>query len=597
MPGREAQSFAIWKGTVALLSLFFGVALVWATITSPSLLGKTSVGAINATLSPETIFWSSRQRIDALPPGSPLALVGARVGDYIEYANPAQKSALLLMDEPVRLTLSGTTAPRQITVPASLAKAPLPSDFQCLLLIFSATNLLFALAVGFKRPESLACRALTVHFLGNVLNVIHNITMPGLAGQLSWYGWAASMPIFWGSLIFFALYYPEDRPSGLRQRLLPWSKGYYALLGLYCFVLLNVHIFGRSMPLERVASPGILLVSVFIILASLAEGWRRSKGEMRQRHLWILASFGILAVMQMGTWAVPYDMLHDYRIVCYTIAIGCNLAIIYAILRFRIFDFGFAFNRALVYSVTSLLLLIAFGVTEWLAEHFLHFEAREKNVLLDGGIALGVYLAFHRVRHAVEHFIEHIFFQRWHKNEAALRLFVARAAHFVSRDALLAAFGAELERFTQNAPYAIYQRDSQSGGFVLHAHARLDVPRTVDLDDGVAVSLRMAPVPIALKEIPTALSGEFVLPMAHRAELDGFILIGSKPNHEGYRQDELAVLGFAAHQVGLDLHAARIEQLEQQSHDMEQRCNLVEHEARVLREQLGIAMRMPASTT
>jgi hypothetical protein len=49
--------------------------------------------------------------------------------------------------------------------------------------------------------------------------------------------------------------------------------------------------------------------------------------------------------------------------------------------------------------------------------------------------------------------------------------------------------------------------------------------------------------------------------MNHRGALHGFVLLGPKPSGDDYRPDEIAVLGFAAHQIGLDLHALQIERL------------------------------------
>ena len=43
--------------------------------------------------------------------------------------------------------------------------------------------------------------------------------------------------------------------------------------------------------------------------------------------------------------------------------------------------------------------------------------------------------------------------------------------------------------------------------------------------------------------------------------LNGFTLLGSKKNGDPYRPDEIAVLDFAAKQIGLDLHALRVEAL------------------------------------
>jgi len=73
-------------------------------------------------------------------------------------------------------------------------------------------------------------------------------------------------------------------------------------------------------------------------------------------------------------------------------------------------------------------------------------------------------------------------------------------------------------------------------------------------------------------------------------------LLGNKSNNETYRPDEIDVLGFATHQLALDLVALRVEQLEQCSSDIKCESQIREHEAAVLRDQLKAAMQLLKST-
>ncbi|MES2315908.1 MAG: GAF domain-containing protein [Pseudomonadota bacterium] len=71
----------------------------------------------------------------------------------------------------------------------------------------------------------------------------------------------------------------------------------------------------------------------------------------------------------------------------------------------------------------------------------------------------------------------------------------------------------------------------------------------------------------------SGLPAELVLPMSHRGALNGFVLVGARRNGEPFRPDELDVLGFAAHQVGLDLHALRVELLEGRVRELAQQVD------------------------
>lgn len=100
-----------------------------------------------------------------------------------------------------------------------------------------------------------------------------------------------------------------------------------------------------------------------------------------------------------------------------------------------------------------------------------------------------------------------------------------------------------------------------------------DAPERVDADDPLAVTLRATQAVTYARDTVTALPAEIALPSIHHGELDGFVLLGPKAGHEAYRTDELAVLGSAAHHVGLDLRALRMEQLEGSIGDLHAKIN------------------------
>ena len=254
----------------------------------------------------------------------------------------------------------------------------------------------------------------------------------------------------------------------------------------------------------------------------------------------------------------------------------------YALLRHRVFDFGFAVNRALVFGIASAILLLAFFSLEKLAEYFLHVEGREQNALLDGAIALGVFLFFHRVRHGVEHYLERLLFSQWHNNEKALRHFVKQAAHITQSDALLTALTAEVDRFTSGAGNATYRRNAD-GHFERAAGTLEGAPEILDANDPLVVALRADHQPTRCEDTRSSLPAEIALPMSHRAELDGFILVGGKLNKENYRPDEIELLNFAANQVGLDLHALEAEEFKREVAEHERKASELAREAAVLR--------------
>ena len=148
-----------------------------------------------------------------------------------------------------------------------------------------------------------------------------------------------------------------------------------------------------------------------------------------------------------------------------------------------------------------------------------------------------------------------LFFHKWQLNEQALRRFVRAAAHVEKPEALAGNFVAELVRVTGGADVALYARTAE-GHFADASGA------TIDADDPALAAMRAEQGAIVPAEVGSNLTAALALPMMHQAALAGFVLLGPKPTGEDYRPDEIEILGWATRQVGLDLQAIRVRDLE-----------------------------------
>jgi hypothetical protein len=327
------------------------------------------------------------------------------------------------------------------------------------------------------------------------------------------------------------------------------------------------------------------IVNGAVLLAALLAGWRESKGRLRVRFGWLLSALCLGFLGDIFVQWPPFDLqigsfTSSWNIVNGVVGSIVYAMLTYAVLRHRIFDFGFAINRTLVYSVTSILLLIAFGLVEWVVGHVVHVEGKEKNVLLDGALALGVYLAFHRLRHGVEHWIERLFFHSWHQAENALRQFVREAAHVRSRHALIEQTTRALQRFSGAAVHLYRIEGSVFVG---------DDGPSIDVSDPLATALAEHRKPLHVAETLSRQPGELAVGMLHRGELRGFILLDAKPDGAAYRSDELEALAYAVHQIGLDLAAldnealkSNLAHVEAEAEAMRIRCDALTDAMRML---------------
>jgi hypothetical protein len=227
----------------------------------------------------------------------------------------------------------------------------------------------------------------------------------------------------------------------------------------------------------------------------------------------------------------------------------------YAVLRHKLFDLGFAVNRTLVFGAIGGLLLVSFALIEWAIKQAIPKVWYGGSVYISALIAVGLYLTFNRIHHRVEHAIERLFFHKWQLNETALKRFVAAAAHVERPEALAGQFESELTRFSGGADATLYARTAAG-------HYANATGETIDADDPALSAMRAEQGPVVPSEVRSLLPAALALPMMHQAALAGFVLLGEKPTGEDYRPDEIEILSWATQQVGLDMQAIRVRELE-----------------------------------
>lgn len=556
---KSSTSVALWRSLVVILAVCAATQFAIEVISAPRglTLGVRGeplfTGGYVQERGPTTFV------VDTLSPASPLVAAGVVPGDRLRYDTPLGRWYNVVAGDKVSLTVMHGDTTRRLEVTVAAAGS-LPR-YLMVNYILGALSVLLALVIGvvigWRRTDLSALRALAVTAL------LAPLAFPYSAPEaihLSWLDFMGSVSTvtFVGVIVFFALNYPDDRPTGWRailKRGYPWFFGLHTIAALVFFGRLYAGYFEPvCWPLFRVAEA----LEPALFFGAILLAWRTARGESRVRFQWILATLGamvgVFLLGNLNAWTGKPIPVEEFELLSNVTLIVAEIGFVYAIFRHQVFDFGFAINRALVYGIASAILLLAFFLLEKLAEHYLHVEGRGQNALLDGGIALGVFLFFHRVRHWVEHHLERLFFSKWHNNEKALRHFVKQAAHITRGDALMAALTVELDRFTGATGNATYRRTAD-GHFQRVAGTLDGVPEIVDANEAMVVALRTDRHPVRCDETLSKLPAVIALPMSHRAELDGFVLVGNKRSREIYRPDEIELLGFAATQVGLDVYA------------------------------------------
>ena len=568
-----AVSASAWKLALCVFALCtsaFWLSEVWH---SPRTLAANAAGTLGIRYHELQQWGRARYIIDEIQSDSPLRGLGAEAGDVWIPDRPYDAVRRLQAREPIGLTLERDDTIRHVVA----YTLPDPTQTDPWLYVtgwsISLVGLVLGLVIGFRQPEGTAFRALASFMLlmGAFKAIPTYLILP--AGPVF-----GTHHLLWGPgymsvgalLLVFLFNFPDSQPDNSAPK--RWLlKHVVPAVASLLFVLGTAYVvraLGYHVPLFKVIAISAALVFVVTAVAVMWSNWRSSSGDLRERHLWILLAFSAVSVVPPAVAALQSSFIHPQSAssawwFARSVALVFLLTFTYAALRHRTVSIGFVLNRAMVFGAASIGMLLSFGLIEWMAHHLLDFAGREKSVWLDAGIALGIFLLFHRLRHWGERQIERLFFHAWHVKEEALRKFVKEAPFINQPAALLQAFAAALDRFTDGAGHALYRRTA-GGDYERVAATLAGAPVSVDQDEPLLVSRRAAQAPSHCSDAHSALPGDLALPSIHHGHLDGFVLLGAKPNGETYRPDEQEVLGFAAHQVGLDFRALRMEQLERE---------------------------------
>jgi len=579
----SGMSVGAWKTLLCCVALFVVSVLGTELWHAPRFLAD-SRGTLGIQFHELPAWGRSRFVIDRIEPGSPLQAVGAEVGDLWMPDRHYDAYRWLEAGESVGLTLFQSGLARHLTVQTVPDRTgPIVGLIieHWVIVIF---GLFLGLLIGFRQPRGLAFRACALAMLFSALARVIPPYVALPAGCAFMY-----QHVLWGPILVatavaipaFLLNFPNDqtRNTSMKRGLMRYGVPVLVTGSLAFLAVSTARALGYStpLPIRGVFTPVAISFTLISILV-LWSNWRKSEGDLRQRHFWIGLAFGLWApapvaasLVLLGTREVAGMPALQWLIyVPRTILLLSLLLFAYAVLRHRVVSLSFVVNRAAVYGAASLGMLVTFGLLEWFTHSLFAAWGHEQSPFVDAGLALAIILGFHRLRHSGEKWVERLFFHAWHVKEQALRRFVKESQYITRPQALFTGFRTALDDFTDGARYAFYRR-SADGDYARVAATLPDAPEQVDADEPLAAALRARQAPIHCSDASTALPGDLALPSLHHGQLHGFVIVGSRPNGDAYRPDEIEVLGSAAHEVGLNLRTLRLEQLERENSEMRAR--------------------------
>ena len=294
-------------------------------------------------------------------------------------------------------------------------------------------------------------------------------------------------------------------------------------------------------PILTTVSPlSPLCLVVFLCLVLTVFGL---KGTERSRVGWVTLSLGPTLVLEFVVWGLD-GIGHFSQVLENVLDAAIFLAPVglwISLLNRRLFDIGFAINRAVVFTGVSVVIVGIFVLVEWAFSQWFSSASHTTNLAVSAALALALGLSVRAIHSRVDRVLDAIFFRKRHEDEQAIRTLAREAAYITDPDILLSRMVTVLEEHADASSARVLLDDGAE-----HYDA-------ISENDPAIVRLRATRAPLDLHDVRSAIAGEFAYPMLARGRLAGALVLGLKRSGEAYAPDESDAIMQLAHDAGAAL--------------------------------------------
>ncbi len=309
---------------------------------------------------------------------------------------------------------------------------------------------------------------------------------------------------------------------------------------------------------------GLHFVGFMVPFSMLLFSYRRCDPVNRARIRWIFFSFlGLIITYTLGFFVGRFNISFEaVNLVGTLLTAATFTGFAYAVLKHRLVSLEVVLNRALVYGlITSLVVGVFAAMLSFLERNTLHSETNQFLALV---VPLILGMGMNALKRQVDERINSVFFRNKHKAEAALTQFARTCSYVEDPEKLLDLAAEELFRNSGAQGLAIYfTQKGKAGPKLMRKQGNLEFPAKLDADDLALLRLKAGDAEVDLHGTLSGMGSEgYAYALTVRGEVIGFVVIGPRPA-DAYSPEERRLFGMVAHQVGVALHALRLQ--EQQS--------------------------------
>jgi hypothetical protein len=299
--------------------------------------------------------------------------------------------------------------------------------------------------------------------------------------------------------------------------------------------------------------------AVVLAVAVAAVRFSRSVGAQRRRVGWVLFGMAVSGVAYC-VWGFDQDFVNigfplphwigPIAAVAYGVF---PLTLMYAVLRHRVIDVGFALNRTLVYSVLTLLIVVVVSAVDWLGGRFL--SGSNLAVAIEGAVAIAFGVALNSLHSRIEKAVDRVVFRKRYLAAKRLELRI-RALDFATASATVEeALVDEAVLVLKLRSAAVFRRTDDGGFMRVRAAGWNEALQRLDRDALLVRALIAEEHTVFLDEqwiddpsFPRAAARpDVAIPLLVRHDLIGLVLYGHRDGEGILDPEERALLERLAH--------------------------------------------------
>jgi hypothetical protein len=497
-----------------------------------------------------------------------------RVGDRVAFSDPADLAAYRFMD-----LRAGSTIPIQRLAPAPPVTVAEPvvavsrssiaylRVLRIVLLTFVAIFIAIAFLVAIRGTSSgalsLAC------FFASIILMLNPTTAAWPKAAIFAYATVS------GCLIIMTFLFAIDFATKFtNQEQRPWTRRFrtYVRVGGGAAIAISAIVAYRSFetpttpPVFEFLGLASIVAPIVAFVVALALAFAYASPLERTRAAWVSASFGLgilglLVTIAENVAGVPEPVRDSPLVLLCVMPLGCA----YAILRYRLLDIAFVVNRATVFGITSVVVLAALALVDYGLQKLVGSWIVQNGASVQIALALGIGIATRPLHARIDAIVDDVFFRKRHEALAALKRFAHDVA-FIDDGRVAIERSRETVARATEFRCAAFLSEARGSAFRLvedrAADTAPEIPLEIDRNDPCIIRMRSTRESVELRDVTSAIDGDYAFPMFARNQLLGFLLCTASGSAVTLAPDERAAVAEVARALGLTLDLLRVESLE-----------------------------------